>query len=311
MRVAILGCGYVGLELGRRLRDDHEVVGIRRSEESCAAIEDAGFEALRADVTDPEGRSKIPDADWVVFAASSGGRGAEAAREVYVEGQRAVLREFAGRETVPERYVYTSSTGVYGDHGGGQVDENTPLEPTTTKTEILLEAERVAREGAREYGIEGPVARFAGLYGPDRYRLERYLEGPVTAGYLNMIHRDDAAGAVGFLLEEGVEAEVVLAVDDEPVDRWAFADWLADECGVERPPKRTREERLDAGDLSAAAERRILTSKRCSNDRLRSLGYEFAYPTFRDGYRAAVEAYRAGGGDASARRGRSGREHGR
>ena len=301
MRVAILGCGYVGLELGRQLRDDHEVVGVRRSESGCAAVEDAGFEAVRADVTDPGELSRVPDADWVVFAASSGGRGAEAAREVYVEGQRVAIETFADRETVPERYVYTSSTGVYGDHGGDWVDESTPLDPTTGKTEVLVEAERVAREAARDRGIEGRVARFAGLYGPERYRLERYLEGPVTAGYLNMVHRDDAAGAVRFLLEEGVDDEVLLVVDDEPVDKHAFADWLADRCGVDRPPKRTKQERLEAGELSAAAERRILTSKRCSNDRLRSLGYEFAYPTFREGYRAAVEAYRAGKGGAGGR----------
>ncbi len=297
MRVGILGCGYVGLELGRQLREDHDVFGVRRSESGCAAVEAAGLDAVRADVTDPDDLARVPDADWLVFAASSGGRGAEAAREVYVEGQRTVLDAFADRDEVPSRYVYTSSTGVYGDHGGDWVDETTPLDPTTEKTAVLAEAERVAREGAREREIEGQVARFAGLYGPDRYRLERYLEGPVTAGYLNMVHRDDAAGAVRFLLEEGVGDEVVVVVDDEPVEKHAFADWLADECGVERPPKRTKQERLAVGDLSAAAERRILTSKRCSNARLRELGYELAYPTFREGYRAAIEAYRAAESD--------------
>jgi len=301
MRVAILGCGYVGLELGRQLQPDHEAVGVRRSEAGLEAIEDAGFEAVRADVTDPDDLARVPDADWVVFAASSGGRGAGAAREVYVEGQRTVLEAFADREDPPERYVYTSSTGVYGDHGGDWVDEGTPLDPTTPKTEVLVEAERIARETFPERGIAGQVVRFAGLYGPERYRLERYLEGPVTAGYLNMVHRDDAAGAVRFLLEEGIEEPVVLAVDDEPVEKWSFADWLADECGAERPPKRTKAERLEAGDLSDAAERRILTSKRCSNDRLRSLGYGFAYPTFREGYRAALEAYRTGAGDDGGR----------
>ena len=45
---------------------------------------------------------------------------------------------------------------------------------------------------------------------------------------------------------------------------------------------------------SDLARRRILTSKRCTNDLLRDLGYEFAHPTFREGYRAAVEAYRTG-----------------
>jgi nucleoside-diphosphate-sugar epimerase len=106
-----------------------------------------------------------------------------------------------------------------------------------------------------------------------------------------MVHRDDAAGAVRFALAEDIDG-VLLVVDDEPVSKWDFADWLADACGVERPEKRTKDERLAAGDLSEAARRRILTSKRCSNERLRALGYEFVYPTFREGYRAAVDAYR-------------------
>lgn len=111
-----------------------------------------------------------------------------------------------------------------------------------------------------------------------------------------MVHRDDAAGVVASLLEtDRARDDTVLVVDDEPVSKHEFADWLADECGVPRPEKRTKEERLDAGDLSAAARRRILTSKRCSNDYLRELGYSFAYPTYREGYRAAIDAYRADG----------------
>ncbi|MFW6000701.1 MAG: SDR family NAD(P)-dependent oxidoreductase, partial [Halorubrum sp.] len=122
----------------------------------------------------------------------------------------------------------------------------------------------------------------------------RYVEGPVTAGYLNMVHREDAAGSIRHLLEtDRARDRVVLVVDDEPVDKHAFADWLADACGVPRPEKLSKEERIAAGDLSAAAERRIRTSKRCSNALLRELGYEFVHPTFRSGYRDAVRAYRA------------------
>jgi nucleoside-diphosphate-sugar epimerase len=289
MRTVVLGCGYVGLELGRQLRErGHDVVGVRRSDAGLDAVAGAGLDPVRADVTDPDSLPTLPDADWLVFAASSGGRGADAARRVFVEGLGNAVDEFAGRESTPERLVYTSSTGVYGDHGGDWVDEQTPLEPTTEKTRVLAEAEDVALSAP----IPSTVARFAGLYGPDRYRLGRYLEGPVTEGYLNMVHRTDAAGAARFALEHGVDG-VLLVVDDEPVSKWEFADWLADACGVDRPPKRTKEERLAAGELSEAARRRIRTSKRCSNRRLRSLGYDPAYPTFREGYRAAVEAYRA------------------
>jgi nucleoside-diphosphate-sugar epimerase len=294
MRVAILGCGYVGRELGRQLVErDHDAIGVRRSDDGLESLESAGLEAVQADVSDSTSLEAVPDVDAIVFAASSGGRGADAAREVYVEGLRTAIEVFGAREEPPERLVYTSSTGVYGDHDGDWVDEETPIEPTTEKTEVLAEAERIALEHPAEYGFDGAVARYAGLYGPDRYRLERYLEGPVTEGYLNMIHRDDAAGAVRYLLCEGLARdEVVQVVDDEPVEKWAFADWLADEAGVEQPPKQTKAERLEGDDLSEAARRRILTSKRCSNEKLRELGYELTYPTFREGYREAIDARR-------------------
>ena len=302
MRVVIVGCGYVGLELSRQLAEcDHDVTGVRRSEAGREAIEavseriDSGsISAARADATDPQSLTSLPDADAVIFAASSGGRGAKAARAVYVEGLRCVIEEYGSRETPPERLVYTSSTGVYGDHDGAWVDEGTAINPTTEKTRVLAEAERVAVEATTEFGMDGTVARFAGLYGPDRYRLDRYLNGPVTSGYLNMVHRDDAAGAIRYLLEaDRARDESVLVVDNEPVDKHAFADWLADECGVERPEKQSKSERIADGDLSMAATRRIQTSKRCSNDRLRSFGYDFAYPTFREGYRDAIVSFRA------------------
>ncbi len=292
-RLVVLGCGYVGLELARQLRDSYEVVGVRRSADGVEAVEAAGCTGVQADVTDPGTLSRVPDADAVVFAASAGGRGVAAARETYVEGQRTAVEAFGGREHPPDRYVYTSSTGVYGDHGGDWVDEATPFDPASEREETLIEAERLALDRTADLGVDGTVARFAGLYGPSRYRLERYIDGPVTEGYLNMVHRDDAAGAVAHLLEaDAARGEAVNVVDDEPVSKWEFADWLAEQCGVDAPPKQTKAQRLD-GDLSPAAERRIRASKRCANDTLRGLGYEFSYPTFREGYRDAIDAYKA------------------
>jgi len=173
---------------------------------------------------------------------------------VYVDGLRNVVDEYAERSTTIDRLIYTSS--------------------------------------AAAVGIDGTVARFAGLYGPDRYRLERYLDGPVTAGYLNMVHRADAAGVVRFLIEsDQARGESVLVVDDEPADKHAFVDWLADACGVEPPAKQSKAERLAAEGLSEPVRRRIRAGKRCSNEYLRSLGYEFEHPTFRSGYQAAIESY--------------------
>jgi nucleoside-diphosphate-sugar epimerase len=287
VRVAILGCGYVGLELGRQLTDaGHEVVGVRRSDAGLDAIEAAGFDAVRADLTDATSLSAVPDADWLVYAASAGGRGVDAARAAYVDGLRTVVETFGERASPPDRLVYTSSTGIYGDHDGAWVDESTTPDPATERQRILLEAEGIALKADR---LDGTVVRFGGLYGPDRYRLGYYLDCPVTEGYLNSIHRDDAAGAVAHLLEtDRARGEVVLAVDDEPVSKWTFADWLADECDRPQPPKRTVEERAEAGEVS----RRVRANKRCANDRLHELGYELRYPTVWDGYRPAIDAFR-------------------
>jgi len=297
MDVAILGCGYVGIALGEALESaGHRVVGARRSDEGLQAVEAAGLEAVRADVTDSGSLDAVPDVDAVAFTASSGGGDADAARTVYVDGLRAAVEAFAARERPPDRLVYTSSTGVYGDHDGDWVDEDAALRPATPKAEVLVEAERVARS-AVEYGVDPTVARLGGVYGPGRYRIERYLERPVTEGYLNLVHRDDAGGALRFLLERGAAGrdvpETLLVVDDEPVWKPALSVWLAEACGVEPPPVRTLEERLADEDLAEGSRRRLRGQKRCSNDRLRELGYDLAYPTFRAGYLDAVEAYLA------------------
>ena len=294
MQVAVVGCGYVGLALARRLAPDHEVVGVRRSDGGLEAVADAGADPVRADVTDPETIAAVPDVDAVVYAVSAGGRDADAARETYVEAQRRTVETFGGRASPPDRFLYTSSTGVYGDHGGAWVTEETPLSPVTPREAALAAAERVTLEAAPDAGMDGTVARLAGLYGPDRYRLDRYLSGPVTAGYLNCCHRADAAGAIAhFLSADRARGEVVTVVDDEPVSKWALADWLAEACGEPAPPKRTVEETVASGDYSEAAAHRLRASKRCSNEKLRSLGYDPVYPTFRAGYRPAVEGYRA------------------
>jgi nucleoside-diphosphate-sugar epimerase len=291
MRVAIVGCGYLGLELARQLSTaGHDVTGVRRSMTGVESIRDCGVAGVQADVTDPDTLMAVPDVDVVVYAASAGGRGAGNARDVYVTGLTNVIDHFSSRSNPPSRLVYTSSTGVFGDHDGAWVDETTPIDRSTPRRATLADAEAVALERTTSMGIDGTVVRLGGLYGPDRYPVDRYLDGPVVSGHLNLIHRDDAAGAIRFLLEGDLARnDIVVVVDDEPVSKWEFADWLAEECGREPPEKLTIAERVATDDLSEGARERIEADKRCSNATLRALGYEYSYPTVFEGVRPAIE----------------------
>ena len=289
MHVLVLGCGYVGRELGRQLLDaGHDVTGVVRSASSAKDLADIGIEPVRADLTDQSAISALPDADALVFAASAGRGSVAEARELYVDGLRGIVAEFAERESTPDRLLLTSTTGVYGDHGGDWVDESTPIAPERAKAEVIAEAEAIVHRS----GVDGTVARFAGLYGPGRYRIDSYLDS-VTAGWRNSIHRDDAAGALAwFLTEDVARNETVLVTDGNPVERWVFGDWLAEQVGAPEPEKLTVAERV-AG-LPESASLRVASDKRCRNDRLLATGYELQYPSVYEGYESAVDAYRRG-----------------
>src|SRR5688500_15413470 len=123
MRVLIVGCGYVGLPLGTELaRQGHEVFGLRRDSSAEAELKRAGIKPLFADITRPEPLANLPrDFEWVVNCVASSGGGAQEYRRVYLEGIRHLLQWLAPQR--PQKFVYTSSTSVYGQTDGSLVDE--------------------------------------------------------------------------------------------------------------------------------------------------------------------------------------------
>lgn len=285
MRVLIVGCGYVGLPLGEELvRLGHEVYGVRRSAAGTEEMKAAGIRPLIADVTKREELAQLPGPfDWVVNCISSSKGGVEEYREVYLKGTRNLAEWLS--TSPPKKFVYTSSTSVYGQTDSSAVKESSPTEPASETGRVLVETEKALLESKN---IPGVILRVAGIYGPGRGHLFlQYLKNEARiAGQgeriINMIHRDDLTGVIIAALKNGRAGEIYNAVDDEPVAQIHFFRWLSETLGKWMPPFATVEEN--------AARKRGLTNKKVQNRKVKmELGYQFKYPNFRKGYTAEIK----------------------
>jgi nucleoside-diphosphate-sugar epimerase len=275
MTILLAGCGDLGTEAGLRFAArGHRVVGWRRSPAKLPPV----IEGVAADLSAanlppvPEGTTAV------VIAVAADSPTEDAYRAAYVKGLSNVLGAVERDGVTPERVLFVSSTAVYGDAGGGWVDEGSAAVPGGFSGRILLEAEELLQ--ARFHGTRTTATslRLGGIYGPGRTRLiDQVRSGSATipdeVRYTNRIHRDDAAAAIVHLATMPSDpAPVYVGVDDEPADLGTVLRFLAAGMGLAEPPVG------DAGPARGG-------NKRCRNDLLRSTGFEFNFPSFREGYR--------------------------
>ena len=283
MRILIVGCGYVGMEVARALvRMGHDVHGVRRSPEGLRALASENIHPLAGDVSDPASVAAWPrNWDLVVNAASSSGGGVDAYRRVYLDGTRNLASHLEGAGL--GRFVHVGSTSVYGQADGSWVDEASPAQPGSDSARVLVEAEHVLLVAAQSSSFPAVLLRVSGIYGPGRgharqqlLRGEARLDGDGSR-WLNMIHRDDVAAAVLAAATSGQPGRVYNVTDDEPVRQRDFLEWLAALHGLPMPgPGHGGEGRSTT---------RARTDKRVSNRRLREeLGWRPTFPTYRQGY---------------------------
>jgi len=288
MRVLIVGCGYTGLPLGAELvRQGHEVFGLRRSDSTGSGLRAVGIQPLFADVAHPQDLRKIPGPfDWVVNTVSSTRGGVDEYRQVYLEGTLNLIDWL--RAGAIKKFVYASSTSVYGQTDGSFVKETSPTEPASPTSQVLVETEKVLLKAWQQSKFPAVILRVAGIYGPERgHSFLQYLRNEARISgkgerIINMIHRDDLIGVVIAALKHGRPGEIYNAVDEEPVAQIHFFRWLSETLGKWMPPFATEAEN--------AERKRGLTNKRVSSRKLKmELGYQFKYPTFRQGYTAEIQ----------------------
>jgi nucleoside-diphosphate-sugar epimerase len=288
MKVLLVGCGYVGFPIGLELaRQGHEVVGLRRSTAGEAEFRAAGIQLVTADITRPEDLTRLPlPFDWVINCAAPAHGGEAEYRHLYLEGNRNLVNWLSA--SPPKKYVYTSSTGVYGQDDGGLVKETDATDPPHATGQVLVQAEQFLLQAFKERKFPAILLRLAGIYGPERgHWLREYLKGEAKIPghgerFVNMIHRDDVVGAVLAALRYGHPGEVYNVVDEEPVTLLHLFHWLADTLGRPMPAFVKPD--------PVGARQRGVTNKRVFNRKLKmELGYQFKYPTFRDGYTPEIK----------------------
>ncbi len=313
--VLVVGAGHIGQRLIALLAGHRPVVAVTRRHDQVPVLEALGARVLVADLDDPSSLLQLGAiADAVVHLAPPPSQGEVDTRTLNLlraltpdpslQGVAMVAQGPAapGREAVGvrlRRFVYVSTTGVYGDCGGARVDETTPVAPQSDRARRRVDAERRLLDWGETWQIPVAILRAPGIYAAERLPLERLRAGtPVLRleddVYTNHIHADDLASICAVAVDH-TACGLFNACDDSQIRMGEYFDRVADAFGLARPPRITRAEaatRIPAPLLSFMSE-----SRRIANDRLkRELGIVLTYPTVDAGIAAAVRDQTARGG---------------
>jgi nucleoside-diphosphate-sugar epimerase len=278
-RVLIAGCGDVGTTLGLNLyQADHEVWGLKRH----PATLPAAIRKLAADLGDPASLSTLPPAlDYVFYTTAADGFSEDRYRAAYVMGVANLLHALQAGSQHLRRIFFTSSTSVYAQCHGEWVDEDSPAGAAGFAGRCLRQGEDLLWNSP----YPATVIRFGGIYGPGRTRLiDSLRQGTATCVeqppvYTNRIHRDDGAAVLQHLMELSDPQPLYVGVDDYPAPQSEVLRWLAEHLGVPGPR---------IVDAAIAPETLLRANKRCRNARLRASGFQFRYPSYKEGYAALL-----------------------
>jgi len=282
-RLLIIGCGDVGLRVLKLLAGHWRVFALTSSPERSAALRAAGAVPLVGNLDEPATLARLAGlADLVLHLAPPAREGGTDERT------RHLLAALSRRP--PATLVYASTTGVYGDCGGGFIDETRALNPATDRAARRVDAEAQLRAFGRRHGTRVSLLRIPGIYARDReggHPRERLERGtPVLRReddvYTNHIHADDLAHACLLALLRGLPQRAVNVCDDSQLLMGDYFDLAAELTGLPRPERITRAEaaeRMSAMQLSFWSE-----SRRLDNARLkRELRLKLRYPTPKEG----------------------------
>lgn len=290
-RLFIFGLGYTALRLADRLRPaGWTIAGTVRSADKVRALRAAGIDAFafdRGHALEP-GAAALDGATHLLSSVPPDEAG-DPVLDLHAT-------DIAARAGALRWVGYLSTTGVYGDAGGGWVDETSPLNATGVRGRRRVAAEAGWMDLHARAGVPVHLFRLPGIYGPGRSAIDAVRAG--TARRIDKpgqvfcrIHVDDIGGAVIASMSRPQPGTAYNVVDDEPAAPADVVEYAARLLHVPPPPL----EPFDPASMSAMAASFYADNRRVRNDRLKQvLGYRLLHPTYREGLAAQLAAQTIG-----------------
>lgn len=278
-RLLIIGAGDVAQRLPPEILQRYQRVYVLvRRAEAAAAWRAKGVIPIIGDLDDYRSLKRLAGlAQQVIHLAPPPNSGTHDTRT------RHLTLALSHRGSVPYRFSYISTSGVYGDCQGERVAETRPPKPVTARGERRLDAERTLRRWAQARHIRLGILRAPGIYALDRLPLQRLHNLtpallPEEDSFSNHIHADDLAQLALLTLWRTRSCRIYHASDDQPLKMGDYFDRVADYAGLPRPPRLSRAEltsRVSALQMSFLNESRQLDNKRLHKE----LRAKLHYPT--------------------------------
>jgi nucleoside-diphosphate-sugar epimerase len=278
IRVLLIGCGDVALRTARLLHPKVRLYGLTRRIEDVAKLRAHGIIPIVGDLDRLRSLERLRAAPFAVLHfAPPPSEGRDDSRT------QKLIATLARARSIPQRFVYISTSGVYGDCGGAHVAETRPRRAETPRSRRRVAAEDRLRDWAKRYGVALSILRAPGIYAETRLPLDRIRQGtPVLAAeddvFTNHIHAEDLARATVAALFHAKPNRAYNVTDDAEMQMGGWFDAVADAFQLPRPPRVSWEEA--EGRIAPLLLSYMSESRRLSNARMkRELRVRLRYRT--------------------------------
>ena len=278
IRVLLIGCGDVALRVADLLRSKVRLYGLVRRGDDAPRLRAHGVVPIVGDLDRRASLARLRTAPFAVLHfAPPPAEGRDDPRT------QKLIAALTRARSIPQRFVYVSTSGVYGDCAGARVTEVRPRRAQTPRARRRVAAEDRLRAWAARHGVTLAILRTPGIYAETRLPLERIRQGtPVLADaddvFTNHIHAADLARATVAALFRAKPNRAYNVTDDAELKMGGWFDAVADAFHLPRPPRVSWEEaeqRIAPMLLSFMSESRRLANARMK----RELRVRLRYPS--------------------------------